>query len=252
MMKVEIRNPALIYPRAIKDEKTRLVLDWLLEFRFSSIEVLAKRIGSTAMNSNRYFNGLINDGVIQAFKNVHTKNERYVMLTANGVSYLEVLGRDISKAITRTAQLGRYSKIMHDIAVQQAVLKRLDIIDEVIWDKNISSETERPDALLKHKQKGYWFAIEYERWRKDKKRIFLSYFLHSQAIIKRQYQGVYYVFDKQIDMNHYQGLFESKQWPRYNRKKSGHMELLKDVFNPDDTPNLRKCFQFAHEPVESL
>ena len=56
MLKYETRNLDLKYPRAVKDDKTRLVLDWLLEFRFSSIELLSKRIGQTAMNANRFFN----------------------------------------------------------------------------------------------------------------------------------------------------------------------------------------------------
>lgn len=254
-MKVENRDPNLVYPKAVKDEKTRLVLDWLLEFRFSSIDVLAQRIGSNAVNSNRFFNTLLSDGVIQSFKNVHTKNDRYVMLTAAGLSYLEVLGRDLSIATTRVSHLGRYSKIMHDIAVQQAVVKRLEIIDEVVWDKNIVAETnimERPDALLRHRLKGYWFAIEYERWRKDSKRIYLSFYTHAQAIIKRKYQGVYFIFDKEIDMLHYQKLFDAPEWQRYNRKKSGHVETLKEKFIPDQTPSLRKCFLFVHEPVENV
>ena len=45
-MLIEKRDTSLKYPKAIKEEKTRLVLDWLLEFRFSSIDLLAKRIGS--------------------------------------------------------------------------------------------------------------------------------------------------------------------------------------------------------------
>jgi hypothetical protein len=45
-MLIEPRDRSLKYPRAIKQDKLRLVLDWLLEFRFSSLDVLAQRIVS--------------------------------------------------------------------------------------------------------------------------------------------------------------------------------------------------------------
>lgn len=186
-MLIEQRDTSLKYPKAIKEEKTRLVLDWLLEFRFSSIDLLAKRISSNSVNSNRFFNSLLRDGVIQAFKNVHTKNERYVMLTTAGLSYLEVLGRDISKSTTRVQHLGRYSQIIHDMAVQYAVLNRIDQFKEVIWDRHIDlpEHQEKPDAILLS-PKGYWVALEYERWRKDTKgslSAFLTIQMHFQQSI---------------------------------------------------------------------
>lgn len=252
-MLVTERDSSLTYNQAKKQEKIQIVLDWLLEFRFSSIDLLARRIGSTAINSNRFFNAMIGDGLIQKFANVHTNNERYVMLTAAGLSYLEVAGRDISRATTRVAHLGRYSKIMHDLAVQQAVLNRLHLVDEVVWDRNIilKGVTENPDALLHHKGNDYWMAIEYERWRKDTKRIFMSFYNHSIAIKNRHYQGVFFIFDKEVDLRHYLKIFENTTWPRYERKKTGHIQPLKESFSPDAIPNLRKCFKFVHEPVEN-
>ncbi len=252
IMLIEQRDTSLKYPKAIKEEKTRLVLDWLLEFRFSSIDLLAKRIGSNSVNSNRFFNSLLRDGVIQAFKNVHTKNERYVMLTTAGLSYLEVLGRDISKSTTRVQHLGRYSQIIHDMAVQYAVLNRIDQFKEVIWDRHIDlpEHQEKPDAILLS-PKGYWVALEYERWRKDTKRIFISFLNHSNALSAKHYAGVLYLFDREADYKHYQKLFDSAEWPRYKREtKSGKIRTLDSSFKPDDVKNLRKCFIFSHEPVE--
>lgn len=251
-MLIEQRDTSLRYPRAIKDEKTRLVLDWLLEFRFSSIDLLSKRIGSNSVNSNRFFNSLIKDGVIQSFKNVHTKNERYVMLTRAGLSYLEVAGRDIAKATTRVQHLGRYSHIIHDMAVQYAVLNRLDQFEEVIWDRHIDlpDHQEKPDAILKS-PRGYWVALEYERWRKDTKRIYISFMNHANALSEKLYAGVFYLFDRDADFKHYQKLFNEDEWPRYKReRKSGRIKQLESPYKPDDVKNLRKCFVFLHEPVE--
>ena len=45
-MRIEHRDPALTYTRAIREDKRQLVLDWLLEFQFSSVELLARRLGT--------------------------------------------------------------------------------------------------------------------------------------------------------------------------------------------------------------
>ena len=42
-MRIEQRDWTLTYTRAIRDDKRRLVLNWLLEFQFSSVELLARR-----------------------------------------------------------------------------------------------------------------------------------------------------------------------------------------------------------------
>ncbi len=215
-MKIETRDPSLKYPRAIKAEKVRLVLDWLLEFRFSSIGLLARRIGSTPINSNRFFNQLIDDQLIQVIKNAHTNYERYVMLTYIGASYLEAHGRSIDRAIIKITQLERYSKILHDIAVQYAVLNRLEKYDEVIWDNNIElpDQLEKPDALL-HSPRGYWAALEYERWRKDNRRIYMAFMKHVQAFEAGHYKGVFFLFEQEIDLLHYKKLFDAKEWRAY-------------------------------------
>lgn len=253
-MIIEHRDPNLKYSRAIKDEKTRLVLDWLLEYRFSSIDILAARIGQTPTNANRFFNGLIKDGAINVFKNVHTKNQRYIMLTAAGVSYLEALGRDVSRAVTRVANLGRYAQIIHDLSVQAVVLPRLDSYTEVIWDRHISfaSQHDRPDAILKAEKNGsdFWSAIEFERWRKERKRIFISFVNHTKHFENKHYAGVYYLFQSKADCCYYKKLFDEKVWPLYVRKsKSGVIQSLESNLVPDTIEHLRTRFVFRHEPV---
>lgn len=253
-MIVEARSTELVYPRAVKMEKMRLVLDWLLEFRFSTLDLLAKRIGSNKTNSNRFFNSLIDDEFITVFKNAHTANQRYVMLTHRGVSYLETLGRNVENATTRYIQLGKYSTIVHDLCVQYAILNRLDRLTEVVWDRNINqiAAHDRPDALLKH-EKGYWIALEYERWRKEKKRVFYSLMNHARGIAEQRYAGVYYIFSEQRDYNYYSEIFNEAEWPKYKRApKTGKLTPLDGTFSPDSVANLRRCFAFFHEPETAV
>lgn len=249
-MRIEHRDPNLKYPRDIHDQKRRIVLDWLLEFRFSSFDLLAYRLGSTYRKSYDFFRSLLAKQLIQEVKTVATNYVRLVMLTKAGVDMLQVAGRDVSKAYTQGYKLNRYSQIMHDSAVQTVLLKRLHKCDEVIWDKNIviPDQFEKPDALV-HSLDGYWLAFEYERWRKADKRIYLSFMTHTQALINRHYQGVYYFFDQKPDSLHYSKLFAAEEWPQYRYyRQTGKILLTAKRFKPDSTKNLRKAFRFLHEP----
>jgi len=251
-MKIELRDPKLKYPRHVREEKIRLVLDWLLEFRFSSIPVLAERLGQTAVNANRFFNGMLEDGLIQKFSNVHTKHYKYVMLTSAGVSYLEAEGRDVSSAIVRTAQIGRYSRIIHDLSVQACLVKHLDEYSEIIYERNLQYDTaDRPDAVAVSKKHGYKVAIEFERWRKDKKRIYQVLMTHAGNLIKKRYSGVFYYFEHKADMEHYKKLFDEESWPVYKRQaKTGKVVQTGQAdFKPGDVKNLRQVFVFTHEPT---
>ena len=249
-MRIEQRDLAITYTRAIRDDKRRLVLDWLLEFRFSSVDLLAQRLGSTTHSSYDFFRSLLKQHLIKEFKNVYTHQARYLMLAKAGVDLLQVAGRDVAHAHTQTSRLNRYAHLMHDLAVQRAVLKRLDHYDEVIWDKhiNIPEQFEKPDALL-HSTKNYWVALEYERWRKEHKRIYLSFMNHARALIKRHYSGVYYLFDREADLVHYQTLFAAQAWPEYHyNRKTGNITPAGTHFQPDTIERLRDCFLFIHEP----
>ncbi len=249
-MRIEHRDPTLKYPRAVREEKRRLVLDWLLEFQFSSVDLLARRLGLTYQSSYKFFRALLDAQIIQSFKSVYTNQVRYLMLTKAGVDMLQVAGRDVAKAQTQTSRLNRYSHIMHDLAVQRAVLKRLAHYNEVIWDQhiNLPDQFDNPDALL-HSPKNYWVALDYERWRKEDKRIYLSFLNHAQALVKRHYSGVYYLFDREPDLVHYQTLFAAAAWPEYHyNRKTGKITLAGTHFKPDAIERLRDCFLFIHEP----
>ncbi len=249
-MRIERRDPTLKYPRAVREEKRRLVLDWLLEFQFSTVDLLARRLGLTSHSSYKFFRSLLDDQIIQQFKSVHTHQARYLMLAKAGVDLLQVAGRDVAHAHTQPSRLTRYAHLMHDLAVQHAVLTRLEHYDEVIWDKHITipEQFEKPDALL-HSPKHYWVALEYERWRKEDKRIYLSFMNHARALIKRHYSGVYYLFDREPDLVHYQTLFAAPAWPEYNyNRTTGKITPAGTHFTPDTIERLRDCFLFIHEP----
>ena len=249
-MRIEHRDPTLTYPQAVRAEKRRLVLDWLLEFQFSSVDLLARRLGLTAQSSYKFFRALLEDQIIQHFKSVHTNQSRYLMLTKAVVDLLQVAGRDVAHAHTQTSPLNRYAHLVHDLAVQHAVLTRLDHYDEVIWDKHITlpEPFDKPDALM-HSPQHYWVALDYERWRQDDPRIYRSFMNHARALITRHYSGVYYLFDRESDLVHYQTLFAAQAWPEYHyHRQTGNITPAGTHFQPDTIEHLRDCFLFLHEP----
>ncbi len=254
-MIIECRDRELKYPLAIKNDKKRLILDWLLEFRFSSFEILAERIGQSRINASRFFSSLISTGVISAFTNIHTGKTRYAHLTSEGLYYLKSIDRNVDHAVIREKSLGNYSQIMHDLMVQKIILKRLANYDEVISDRNISfgDYSNRPDALFKSESKGntIWSAIEFERWRKEKKRIYIAFMNHVAHIKQRRYAGVIYFFQNDLDCSYYQGLFDESSWPLYKRKSgSGKITTLNGSFFPDELVHLRKRFVFIVETID--
>ena len=97
--------------------------------------------------------------------------------------------------------------------------------------------------------KNYWVALDYEQWRKETKRIYLSFLNHARALLKRHYSGVYYLFDREPDLVYYQTLFAAPAWPEYHyNRKTGTITPTGTHFQPDAIERLRDCFLFLHEP----
>jgi len=246
------RDYSLTHTQAIRRDKEQLVLEWLLEFRFSSVLLLTQLLEQSTRTSSRFFNRLISDGLIRPFTNVHTRGYNYVMLTLDGLSYLEASGCDVSVATTRVKNLGRYSRIIHDIAVQEAVLDQRKLFSSVRYERNLTDEqvgTTVPDALLSDSQ-GHHVALEVERWRKDNNRIRLIFEAHARAIHDGIYHGVHYRFEQAADLEHYRSLLFETSWSRYQRLTNGKYVSTGELFSideldPDD--DLRESFSFSHK-----
>lgn len=221
-MHIEHRDPTLKYPHAVREEKTLLVLDWLLEFRRSSFELLATRLGMPTQTAYKLFRALEDDGLLQAFKSVQANDARCFLLTRSSASMLQEAGRDISHAHTSLAGMTRDPEIVHDLAVQAALLRRLEHYVEVIWKPQIllPASYDKPDVLLWSPQ-GVWVALDYERRRKADARIYLTFRSHAKALMHHHYRGVLLLFDRQVHLDHYRTLFDAETWPEYDyhRKK---------------------------------
>ncbi|MDQ3234065.1 MAG: hypothetical protein M3Q07_19835 [Pseudobdellovibrionaceae bacterium] len=244
-MLVEMRNPELKYPRAIRAEKVRIVLLWLAEFRFSTLEILSKRLGLELSTSRSFFLDLIRENVLDIFENPHTRGVRYVMIGAAGREILSAR-YGVSNVRCKAGSLATYTSIIHDLAIQELVLAKIGDFSEVIWDQNIAEHCgKRPDALVKY-PKGYWLALEFERVRKNKPRIYTEFQSHVEAIRKGLYAGIYYVFFDPKLKGLYKAHFDEVQWPTYvHDRKQAKFRLSdeREILAGDDV--IRKCFIFT-------
>ncbi len=251
-MIIEKRNNDLKDPFAIKHDKMKIILDWLLEFRFSTLSVLTKRLNQPLAHSSRFFNLLIKQGIIKEFRNQYFR-DRLIMLTSHGAEFLDFLGRNVSRAQINTDNYSKSTLIFHHLEVQKSILKRIasNKFTEVIWDKNIKlkKQKERPDALLKSVN-NYWIALEVERRRKEETRIFSSFYAHISAINKNQYDGVYYIFNFEYDYRHYKSLLNKNLWPRIVYDKHRKPKQTKEFFDPPQ--GLRDRFVLFLEPHQYL
>ena len=251
-MVIEPLDKTLINPFHIREHKTRLVLDWLHAFRFSSLELLAQRLGSSTAGCRRLFHSLFKVKFIQNFMTDYTYRKRFVMLTSTGARFLhQSAGRDFKAAVTQAYRLRRNHTVIQELAVQGAAIRRLEQANELTAQHHIilPEPFQKPDMLMCN-HKDFWFAFAYERVRKQVGDVYLSFNNHAQAIINKHYRGIHFLFPNESDLVYYQNLFDATAWPRGDpKKKRGRRNIIdkKAPFEPDTITNLRQAFHFIHE-----
>ena len=251
-MLIEQVDKTLTSSYDIRDHKTRLVLDWLHAFRFSSLELLAWRLRSTKARSQRIFRSLFKANFIQYFLTDYTYAKRFVMLTPAGAKFLQHSARrDVSAAVTQTYRLTRNQNTLHDLALQEAAIRRLSNHKELLAGRHITipEPFHRPDMLMLS-LKDNWLAYDYERSRKNIEDVYRSLLAHTRALRKQHYHLAVFLFDRESDLAYYQKLFDAKEWPRHDLKKKRSAPRTIDKpppFLPDETKGLRKCFRFLYE-----
>lgn len=246
-MHIEPHDPTPQDPHTGRGDKPLLVLDWLLAFRVSSFDLLARRLGMRPKTSYKFFRALLEDAVIQPYTKVRAHVARCFLLTRRGASRLQHAGRDISDAVTTPASVTDDFDLVHALAVQAVVLRWLPEFDEVIWKPQLPLPTsfDTPDVLLRSRPDA-WVALDYERPGKDEKRIYMSFRTHAEAIMAHHYRAVYLVFSQPADLERSRTLFDTEAWPEYDyNRKTSKITALTTTFKPDTVPNLRQCFVFT-------
>lgn len=220
----------LITPRPEKmkfklraQEKTHIVLAWLLEWRVSSLQILSARIGLPPTSSTRFFKILIARKILERIK-VHNSDKRdLVILGPEGHKILGTSNIESAAEINRVRKYTKKKTITHDLESQKAVLKLLGQTMEVVSDFNIKMEGKTPDALLfrwnRKTEKVHKVAVEMEKTAKGSKAIYFFLNTYLDLIEKDEISEVCIFFSHEDDLKTYRRYFDREMWPTTGKKR---------------------------------
>lgn len=242
-MQIRFR-PANLCPVETKRTKQALIFDWLQEFRFSNLDILAARIGSDRKNSERLFKQLRDSHWLTQFTNILTE-KNYLMLGPQGKKWAEANGADTAYVTIKARYLRETAQIYHAIRIQETLIDLISCnqITNIYSEHSIkiegSDKRNRPDALIKTPK--LLLAYELERTRKHKPSVFYALYNHAIRILKGEYDGVVYKFENASDLAFYEKLLHQDTWPIYKYRK---LKLTKyDEYEVDKT--IRDRFLFT-------
>lgn len=241
------KNPRLYTtaPRERAKEKLDLILKIMVDFHHSTRELLLQRLNLATHSHHRYFATLEEKGILKRIESPSIRSNFIYMLTHIGA---ELAAEKL--AIATHYQLNghkiNHNNLRHDLAIQKAVITRINDYDDFIPEKflpslNINDE-KRPDGcFLKDKEKT---MLEVELTAKTDHRIYRAFISHAKAIIKKHYNNVLYVFPNKSIKKYYLERFNEKTWPCYHQNDRKNWVKEDEEFNSYNHINLRKSFLF--------
>lgn len=243
-MIIRRRDKALNVTRAQREEKALIVLEWLSEFRASNAILLAKRLGIAVSNTHKLLGDMQEQGLVLSFENIHTRGLRLFALGQTGIQKLEAWGIDTANAVTKTSNLARKTTIIHDLCVQRLGLDLMEQYQcsEILWDKNIKTESRvRPDLIIV-KPDGNKAAIEFDRTPKGQPHFYERLSANYESIHAGHYHAVIIAADSDATIARYKGLFDAPEWPVIRKNEEGTLVRLSATITP--TPSVRNRIQW--------
>jgi hypothetical protein len=239
-----IRNKSLSNQER-HQEKTEFVIAWLVEFRFSTIEILAAYLGLTPQDSSRFFKSLLEKKIIVRFENIYYDKADLVRLGPAGAKLFDT---NLPKHITsllRSDIFEKHERIRHDIELQKSLMyyvpKSFEIISE--WNIKVLEKSKRPDALVF--MTDFPTAIEFEKTRKSPARIYQAFWYYFEALNELDFDEVHFIFPDKSIRNYYQSLFEKQSWPEFYSLSQEDFSSGRFQNVPLESP-VRKRFKFYY------
>ncbi len=234
------RNKDLKINRAVRSEKILIVLDWLLEFRASNVQILAKRLGISIANCHTLLSAMKAENLITSFENLHTRGLRLFSITRLGFQRLETWGRSEELSVHSPHHLSRSTTILHDLCVQRIAIELMDRYQcsEVHWDQNIKLDADqRPDLLLVRAD-GYRAAVEFDRTPKTPMCFYERLVSNYESIAKGHYHAAIIACESEAILDRYQALFSVAEWPIFRKNSAGKLTKLSSALIP--LPEIRR------------
>ena len=232
-------------------EKCQFVVQWLLEFNYSTARVLSHALGLQRASQSRFFVSLRKSRLVQVVQ-VPFLFEQVYFLSRQGKEMAAMLSDKAERyRMTRTKVLS--SMVRHNLSVQCAVISRsaltlpFDFRGELDLDL---PNLKRPDAIISHGTR--FVALEVELTQKTLPRIFLGFQTHLENMKAGHYDTVEYIFPDQALQRRYEARFATPDWPLYTSSVRGTITPLKGKDGKPktaraDVPQIQERFQFTHE-----
>ncbi|MDO7359574.1 replication-relaxation family protein [Acinetobacter baumannii] len=248
-MKVIKRNKDLKYNIDIAQEKIKITLLWIYEFKFTNTKVVEILLGIDGRHARTFIKNLVEKDFLFLFKNKNLDGKNYFYgLTQFGIEYLQYNGLlDDTAKRKNISSLQKSMSIVHDLVVQKYIALNISNYKEVFSESSLyhflKKEQILADAIVVLED-GMRIAIEYERWAKTKDRIYFNFYRHYENIfIHDHYDGCIYLFENDIIKNTYQKLFDQDHWVRYKlNKTTSKLYMLTETFDTKKDQNIKDAF----------
>lgn len=248
-MRVIKRNKELKYNIDIAQEKIKIALLWVYEFKFTDSKVVEVLLGIDGRHARPFLKKLVDKELLFIFKNKNLEGKHYFYgLTQSGLEYLQFHGLLLDDNKRKNiVSLQKTMSILHDLVVQKYIALNYKDYSEVYAENSLykimSKDQILSDAIVVL-ENGQKIAIEYERWAKSKDRIYYNFYRHYENIfIHDLYDGCIYLFENEIIKNTYKKIFDQDHWLRFKMNKANSKLFeLSETFDTNKNKNIKDAF----------
>lgn len=248
-MQVIRRDKSLKYNVEIAQEKIKITLLWIYEFKFTNAKIVEILLGIDGRHARPFLKNLVDKDLLMLFKNKNLEGKNYFYgITQNGLEYLYHHGvLDETSKKKNISSLQKSLGIVHDLVVQKYIASSIDNYKEVYAENSLYKFMQKEQILsdaIVVLENGQRIAIEYERWAKSKDRIYFNFYRHYENIfINDLYDGCIYLFESDVIRNTYLKIFNQDQWVRYKMNKTtSKLYMLTEPFVTNKDQNIKDAF----------
>jgi len=231
----------------INHDRQRLLMCWIIEFRFTTWQIAIDLLGMKQSNGYRWLGKMADMGLIEPVEAI--LGGRLMVLTAKGLK-AAVSGSFVPDGTTRTtpAMITGSLSVLHDLNVQRCVITRMK--QSRYHVASVSSAASlgqaknglRPDALIEYQvnadKPAMIEAIEFERTAKSRGRVYGLLGQYQRAMKKGLCNQVIFVFDDLRVAKLYVSIYQEDEWPVVKKTASGQVKKTGTTYTPDQAIKL--------------
>lgn len=231
--------PPGLTPQQKKEWKRLLVVQWLMEFKFSSIEVLSILLKQQPKHTAPFFKSMIDDKFLMRFSSEFYPKKDLVRLGPGALQWFP----DLDQSLLRSDRHSTKKTLVHDHLVQRVIAERLGRYSEI--DASFDRvRKEAPDAFVVSRKTGDKLAVEYELTRKNRDRTWALFIRYAKAIEAREVDAVIFYFRSKPMYRLYKKRFEAASWDTFKKTKKNGKTFTDRIGSFEPSAEIRPRFIF--------